>query len=444
MTTRPTETGWADLTSSERRERRFASWLQAPGTNFVSTEAQAAYNGRVKRLVDAIKLQKPDRVPVTPFLGEFVATYAGYTQKEITYDTDKAIDAATRCTFELDFDANTPAGAPQGRIWEILENRQRNWPGGGLPDDGSPQFIEDEYMKADEYEAFTMDETDFRWRKYLPRIWGAAGGLAKMDMTGANIGQFGLPEVQTALHRLMEAGVEARESGARIAAANRKLTESGYPDFRSAGMFGIAPFDYLGDNLRGQRGIALDMYRQPERLLEAIIMFTNKRLHSIRQNAGNVAPGSSPIVGFPLHKGADGFMSDAQFRTFYWPSLRQIVLALIDEGFVPELRTQGSYDSRLEAILDLPRGTVIWHFYMTNIERARDAIGKTQCIVGSVPQSLLQVGTPEDVESYAKRIIGIAGKDGGFMLSSPGALGKEARTENVRALVAAAKKFGVY
>jgi len=442
MTEAPHEKAWEELTPEEKRERRFSAWLNAPGTEFASPEAGAGYHGRVRRLIAAIKLEKPDRVPVTPFLGEFVASYAGYTQKDITYDVDKAIDAANRCTLELDFDAKTPASAPQGKVWEILDNKQRNWPGWGLPDNGSPQFIESDYMKADEYDAFIMDETDFRWRTYLPRIWGAAAPLAKLDLSGMNVGQFGLPDVQEALRKLMAAGTIERECGAKIAAANRRLTELGYPDFRAMSL-GTAPFDYIGDNLRGQRGIALDIYRQPEKLLEAINLVTRKRLNRIKQNTAVVAAGS-PVVGFPLHKGADGFMSDEQFRTFYWPSLRQIVLALIDEGFVPELRTQGSYNSRLEAILDLPEGSVIWHFYLTDIEKAKRAIGNTQCIVGSVPQSLLQCGTPQEVVAYSRRLMDAAGKDGGFMLSSPGALGKEALVENVRAMVKAAKEYGKY
>ncbi|OGO37082.1 MAG: hypothetical protein A2147_05750, partial [Chloroflexi bacterium RBG_16_57_8] len=314
MTLQVADTDWSVLTLDEKRERRFAAWLEAPGIRFASPEAEAAYKERVKRLTDALRLRKPDRVPVTPALGEFVATYAGYTQKDITYDADKIIDAATRCTVELDFDAKTPASTPQGRVWEILGNKQRNWPGYNLPDNGSPQFVEGEYMKADEYDTFLMDETEFRWNTYLPRIWGAAVGLTKTDLSGMNVGSFGLPEVQATLSKLMEAGVEARRWEAKIAAANRRLTELGYPDLRGPALM-TAPFDYIGDNLRGQRGIAMDMYRQPDRLLEAINMVTAKRVHSIRKGAQNIVLGGSPIIGFPLHKGADGFLSDEQFRT---------------------------------------------------------------------------------------------------------------------------------
>ena len=445
MTTKPAEANWADLTPAQKREKRFEAWLEAPGINFATPEAKAGYRARVKRLIDAISLKKPDRVPTTPFLGEYVAAYCGYTQKDMMYDVDKCIDAATRCTLEFDFDAKTAAAAPQGKVWEILENKQRKWPGDGLPENGSPQFIEGEYMQADEYDAFIEDETDYRWRTYLPRIWGTAGPLTKLNLATANVGQFGIPEVQAALKKLMLAGEEARRYDSQLAAANRRLTELGYPDFRAApGPPGGAPFDMIGDNLRGQRGIALDMYKQPEKLLEAIDSYTAKRVRRIHRGPESLRLGGSPVVGFPLHKGADGFMSDKQFRTFYWPSLRAMILALYEEGYVSELRTQGSYESRLEAVQDLPKGSVIWHFYLTNLEIGYKALGGTQCIVGSVPQSLLQVGSIKEVEAYTRKMIDIGGKKGGFMLTSPGALGKEASGDNIKAMIRTVKEYGRY
>jgi uroporphyrinogen-III decarboxylase len=444
MTTHTPEIAWEELTPEQKREKRFEAWLAAPDITFASPEAEAGYKARVARIIDAIKLKVPDRVPVTPFLGEYVATYAGYTQKDILYDAHKAIDAANKCTLEFDFDAKTAAATPQGRVWEIIENKQRKWPGGELPDNGSPQFIEGEYMRADEYDAFILDETNFRWHTYLPRIWGVAGPLTRLNLSAANVGQFGLPDVQGALKKLMEAGEEARRWESRITAANRRLTELGYPDFRAVGgPPGGAPFDNIGDNLRGQKGISLDMYQRPEKLLEAIDMITRKRLLAISAFRNNPRLGGSPVIGFALHKGADGFMSDKQFRTFYWPSLRRIILALVEEGYVPELRTQGSYDSRLEAVDDLPEASVIWHFYLTDIERGHKAMSGKQCFVGSIPQSLLQCGTKEEVREYAKRMIDIAAGDGGFMMTSPGALGKEANAENIRTMIRTAREYGL-
>ena len=41
-------------------------------------------------------------------------------------------------------------------------------------------------------------------------------------------------------------------------------------------------------------------------------------------------------------------MSLAQYRTFYWPTLRLIIMGLIEEGLVPVLFFEGENTSRLE------------------------------------------------------------------------------------------------
>ena len=57
------EEGWAELPWQEKRERRFQRWLSAPGVDFVSPEAQAAYRARGTRIVKCIRLEQPDRAP---------------------------------------------------------------------------------------------------------------------------------------------------------------------------------------------------------------------------------------------------------------------------------------------------------------------------------------------------------------------------------------------
>ena len=33
-----------------------------------------------------------------------------------------------------------------------------------------------------------------------------------------------------------------------------------------------------------------------------------------------------------MHRGADGFMSDEQLERFYWPTLKAVLLGLIEAG----------------------------------------------------------------------------------------------------------------
>jgi hypothetical protein len=46
----------------------------------------------------------------------------------------------------------------------------------------------------------------------------------------------------------------------------------------------------------------------------------------------------NPLIFIPLHKGADGFLSDEQFQKFYWPQLKQVMLGLIENGCIPSPR----------------------------------------------------------------------------------------------------------
>ena len=65
------------------------------------------------------------------------------------------------------------------------------------------------------------------------------------------------------------------------------------------------------------------------------------------------------IVFIPLHRGADGFMSPGQFETFYWPTLKKLVLALVSAGLTPAPFFEGDYTSRLEYLLELPKGKIL-------------------------------------------------------------------------------------
>jgi uroporphyrinogen-III decarboxylase len=123
------------------------------------------------------------------------------------------------------------------------------------------------------------------------------------------------------------------------------------------------------------------------------------------------------VITIPLHKGADGFMSEKQFETFYWPTLKKVILGIISEGIVPILFAEGSYNTRLEIISELPKASVIWWFDQADMTRAKSILGSTACISGNVPGSLLCTGTPGGVKEYCRKIIETCAKDGGYLLT---------------------------
>ncbi|HEX9016586.1 MAG TPA: uroporphyrinogen decarboxylase family protein [Chloroflexota bacterium] len=440
---------WKKLTPDEKLQRRLDAWLSPPDTHFASPEVEAAYKARVGRIIDAIQLKKtPDRVPVTPSLAFFPAFYAGYTPREVMYDADKAIDAWTRVNNDFTSDCRYPIATFSGKMLELLDYKLYNWPGHGVADDQPFQYVEGEWMKADEYDALISDPGDFWMRSYLPRIIGTLeplkgllplADMIELPMTPGNIARYGLPEVAGALEKLIEAGRAAQEWMRKLGPADKKLMEGlGLPSTSSG--FSKAPLDSISDTLRGTRATMLDMFRQRDKLMEACERFVPL---NIRLGLSGVRMGNPPIVGIPLHKGADGFMSEEQFKTLYWPTLRKVVLGLIEEGVIPRLFAEGSYNSRLEMITDLPKGKVIWHFDYTDMARAKEIIGDVACLQGNVPVSLIATGTAEQTTAYCRELIRTAGKGGGFILAG-GAGFDQGRPENVHAMVDSVMDYGVY
>jgi uroporphyrinogen-III decarboxylase len=250
---------------------------------------------------------------------------------------------------------------------------------------------------------------------------------------------FASPEVVGALDALVKAGTEARRMLARAKAFVDEMTALGFPS--QIGGVAYAPFDYIGDFLRGTRGIMLDMYRIPDKLLEAMDKMTPFILEGAIPAARMTGV---PFIFMPLHKGLDGFMSLDQFKTFFWPPLKRVILSLIQEGLIPMVLWEGDCTSRLETIKDIPKGKAIYWFERTDIFKAKEILGETVCIRGNVPGTLLCTGSPEDVVAYCKKLIDVVGKGGGFILDGAIGIPDEARPENVKAMVDTTREYGVY
>jgi uroporphyrinogen-III decarboxylase len=136
-------------------------------------------------------------------------------------------------------------------------------------------------------------------------------------------------------------------------------------------------------------------------------------------------------------------MSDKQFERFYWPGLKKVLLSEIELGFVPVARFQGGFTSRLEYLLELPKGKAVAYFDQTDMFRAKEVLGRHLCIMGNVPTSLLQLGSSREVEEYCRKLIQICGKDGGFILVNGGGM-DQAKPANIKAMVDSVKKYSAF
>jgi hypothetical protein len=442
---------WETMTVDEKQEEMFRQWLSPEGITFASPEAEKAYKDRVTRIKDAIQMKKlPDRVPIIPMTGFFPGFYSGMTPYDAMYDYAKTNAAWKK--FAIDFQPDAHLGtftATPGKVFEILDYRLYAWPGHGVSPKHSYQCIEGEYMKADEYDMLIEDPTNYFLTRYLPRVFGVFAPFTTLSpftniqeiyagFSAVNFIPFGLPPMQNSLKTIMEAGNEALKWVGFNAAYEKDMVESGFPNGFGGGS--KAPFDVIGDTLRGTKGIMLDLYRQPDKLLKALERITplaiNMAVSACKMNR-------NPIAFLPLHKGADGFMSDEQFKKFYWPTFRELLMGIINEGCVPFSFVEGGYNTRLDIIKDMPKGKTVWTFDATDMEKAKKILGKTACIGGNIPTSLLTMGTADAVKEYVKKLIDTAGKGGGYIMSN-GAVIDECKPENLKLMIDFSKEYGVY
>ena len=134
---------------------------------------EALFQEREKRINDAIALKEPDRVPVMCIFGFFPARIGGITFEDAMYDYDKTMKTWIRTMLEFEPDTCDDPFTSRffGKLLEQLDYKQFRWPGHGVGPNLSFQYVEDEYMKANEYNAFLSDPSDFMFRKYWPRIF---------------------------------------------------------------------------------------------------------------------------------------------------------------------------------------------------------------------------------------------------------------------------------
>jgi hypothetical protein len=436
----------AELTPREKREERFRRWM-SPGVRFSGPAAEKAYGERVTRFTRAFRLEVPDRVPCILPAGFIPAYYAGSSLKKVMYDYGEMKRVWLK--FLDDFEGDTyfaPGMVPPGRALDTLDYRLYKWPGHGLGDDvPSYQCVEREWMKADEYDLLINDPTDFWLRTYMPRIFGALEPLRNIppfttveEIATMSFVPFGTPGVLAALRALMDAGRESVKWFDAVGEVAVAGLEAGYPSI--VGGLAKSPFDTLGDTLRGTRAVMMDMFQRPDRVKEAMARIAPL---TIRSAVAAADASGLPTIMMPLHKGADGFMSAGQYREFYWPTLRQVVMGLVEEGILPILFAEGSYNSRLEIISELPAGAVAWYFDQTDMARAKQVLGKTACIMGNVPGSLMMTGKPDGVKEYCRRLIETCAPGGGYILAG-GVNIDRGNPENLRAMMEAALEYGAY
>ncbi len=390
------------------------------------------YQERLKRYVTALRNGKPDRIPIRPFVAEFVARYAGYTCQEVAHDYTKAFEGACKCAADYDWDAVV---ANMVYVWTGLTNaiglNYYATPGIQMGQDTGFQYLEPPeervHMRADEYDALIDDPTAFLYNTWLPRVVDDVVPIGEPSTYKNNLSF--VRGAMNMLHYFQAFGPQVerlrRESGTVSAIA---------------GIF-KAPFDIIGDKLRGYVGLTEDMFIQPDKVLKACEALM-PHLYNVALTSSDPA-GLVPI-GFWMHRGCVPFIKPDQFDSHYWPTLKPIIEQLWNERRQTLFYAEGDWGYHLDTFRELPDRSIVYHVDRGNIFDTHRKLGDKFCLSGAVSNVTLAYGSPEDVRAECKKIIDEVARDGGYIMDASAIMQNDTKPENLRALTEATREYGVY
>lgn len=194
------------------------------------------FEERTKRLQDALQLKQPDRIPIQLDMSYMLAEMYGVTRQEQHENAEKEQEMLEKAALYFQPDSIMGVFNNPGPSLAVGD-RMTEFPGHGMDPNGSFQFVEGEYMKAEDYGAFIEDPADWSIRKYWPRVFTELEGLALLPPLGLaafgtyslpQLGIFKAPPVAKALRALAQAVEAQAAADTRAVTSGQKLAALGF------------------------------------------------------------------------------------------------------------------------------------------------------------------------------------------------------------------------
>lgn len=366
-----------------------------------------------ERLHAAISLEKPDRVPIAPYIfNETIGGLTGHTQGEFIRDPQLA-----RAAYLEVFDGYggwDSALAYIGTILTVYDGSaplEIRLPGVDLPDDYIAQYIEHEVMQIEDYEKICeMGFEQFYREDYLWRIWSRG------------------PEEFT---RLVESSYEATVQ------LGEELGQRGvYPEY---GSVIIHPFFALS-MMRSLIPFTEDLRYHPDLVERTIARMTDDL---IAAQVPIVKENGIKCWNVTDERAGAFFYPPAIAERFWWPYVMKMVDAMWSEGIVTGFHIDTCWDANIPDFRKkLPKGSYLLELDSTSdIFAAKEVLRGHGALQGDVPAALFTLGEPEEVEAYVKRLIDEVGDDGGFILDAGCAMPPQTTPENLRAFLETGRTY---
>ena len=330
-----------------------------------------------ERIETAVRLGKPDRVPVVPIIDFFAGRYGGINQHDMFFDIDKADAALERTLHDLGpIDGQNLSYAGLGRIMQLIFPTPPVMPGvGEEPPDGQFQFVERTVMGPEEYRLIG-ERGPLRWildkmRLSTPELGSPAGLLKAFAGAGRDI-----MKVRRSMKRWQRKGVES------MVAYNIVFT----------------PMEYISLFMRSFNEFVLDLFRRPDDVKAA-----SRALMKTMQMQGLMMVRMSGLkrVFMGGTRTSASFLSPRQFEELALPEWQEMCEFWVRRGVTPLLHFDSDWTAFFPYLKELPRGKCILNLDGTSdIFKAKEILGDHMCIMGDVPAAATGSGALENGDAH--------------------------------------------
>ncbi|MDR3364954.1 MAG: uroporphyrinogen decarboxylase [Clostridiales Family XIII bacterium] len=347
----------------------------------------ALFDERDRNRSDLLALKTPKRVPVfTLFTLEAAVGLTDSRLLDCHYDLPLAEKAHMKICETFYSDSLPSVNLRYPPVYDILGSK--NWL---LGSNGAVQYSGFEFMDAEEYGEFTASPYKTILEKYVPRVCSELGG----DPIANSI-------------TLAKAFSEyKRQLADHTAIYVRMIERFGYASGTIAGPTTVAPFDFIGDQLRGMNGVMGDIFRCPDKVEAAVNALVP---YMVRLAApGEAKDGRYCFI--PLHFAP--YLNQKSFDRLYWPSLKQVVLDAEKLGVRSSMFIENNWTRYLDYLETLPSSVIGW---VDDGDPAAftEKFGKNHVFGGFYDPMITLTRSKEDCIDEAKRLCDTCMKSGHF------------------------------
>ncbi len=373
-----------------------------------------------ERVWAAIRLEKPDHVPVDILATAAYAPVTGWTVADWYFNMTveqkwAAIDKVWDYTggWDMDLASIVTEKDPNAPLFSAISmGIKMKFPGKELTNNYTAQVIEQEYMKREDYDTVA----EIGWQRFLNEDYQ----FRIVDVTKG--------ELDKAMMVMAQGFMNSLETWKKrgVVILNPATAHAMHPFFRFAMARSMVKF-------------IEDLYYYPALVEKALKTVTREYIEQIISGC----KAWDTKLTFVSEERAEGAMFPLHiFERFWWPYTQELVDAVWSEGIVTWFHLDQCWDKNIPYFKKLPRGSAVLALDgTTDIFTAKEVLRNHLCLAGDVPSSLMCLGKPEDVEAYCKKLIDEVGGDGGFILSTGCEMPTAVKLDNWRAMCQTAKNY---